>query len=93
MAAVGLWAWARHRGADAHLRRALTALCALLVVQGALGEAQYRAHLPSELVWVHVTLATLTWLCVLWSVAAAGRLVPRTVGQAHERLAASEGPA
>ena len=29
------------------------------------------------MVWVHVTLATLSWLTVLWSVAAAGSLVPR----------------
>jgi hypothetical protein len=29
------------------------------------------------MVWVHVALATLTWLCLLWAVAAAGRLVPR----------------
>ena len=29
------------------------------------------------MVWVHVTLATLTWLAVLWSVAAAGSLQPR----------------
>jgi hypothetical protein len=27
------------------------------------------------MVWVHVALATLTWLAVLWAVAAAGRLV------------------
>jgi hypothetical protein len=33
--------------------------------------------LPGELVWVHVALATLTWLAMLWSVAAAGRLEPR----------------
>jgi hypothetical protein len=25
---------------------------------------------------VHITLATLTWLSVLWSVAAAGKLAP-----------------
>jgi hypothetical protein len=29
------------------------------------------------MVWVHVGLATATWLVLLWSVAAAGRLVPR----------------
>jgi hypothetical protein len=29
------------------------------------------------MVWVHVALATMTWLVVLWAVAAAGRLVPR----------------
>jgi hypothetical protein len=29
------------------------------------------------MVWVHVTLATLTWLAVLWSAAAAGSLARR----------------
>jgi hypothetical protein len=29
------------------------------------------------MVWVHVALATVTWVTVLWTVAAAGRLVPR----------------
>jgi hypothetical protein len=31
------------------------------------------------MVWVHVALATVTWLAVLWVVAAAGRLAPRAV--------------
>jgi hypothetical protein len=30
------------------------------------------------MVWVHVTLATASWLITLWAVAAAGRLVPAT---------------
>jgi hypothetical protein len=30
-------------------------------------------------VWVHVTLATLSWVALLWAVAAAGRLAPRSV--------------
>jgi hypothetical protein len=29
------------------------------------------------MVWVHVTLATITWVALLWAVASAGRLVPR----------------
>jgi cytochrome c oxidase assembly protein subunit 15 len=40
---------------------------------------QYELHLPSDIVWVHVSLATISWLAVLWTVAAAGRLVPRRV--------------
>jgi cytochrome c oxidase assembly protein subunit 15 len=51
----------------------------LVAAQGVVGTVQYETHLPSELVWVHVLLATLTWLSVLWSVAAAGRLRPRLV--------------
>jgi hypothetical protein len=30
------------------------------------------------MVWVHVTLATITWVVLLWAVAAAGRLAPRS---------------
>jgi hypothetical protein len=43
------------------------------------GSVQYELHLPTDMVWVHVTLATLTWLVVLWAVAAVGRLAPRPV--------------
>jgi cytochrome c oxidase assembly protein subunit 15 len=44
--------------------------------QGVGGGVQWWLKLP-ELVWVHVALATLTWLTVLWTVATAGRLEPR----------------
>jgi cytochrome c oxidase assembly protein subunit 15 len=40
------------------------------------GGLQWVLELPAELVWLHVALATLTWLTVLWTVAAAGRLQP-----------------
>jgi len=43
------------------------------------GSVQYELHLPTDMVWVHVTLATITWLVVLWAVAAVGRLAPRRV--------------
>ena len=46
----------------------------LLAAQGLVGSVQYELKLPSDMVWVHVTLATLTWLAILWSVAAAGSL-------------------
>jgi heme A synthase len=55
----------------------LTVLGLLLAAQGLVGSVQYELKLPTDMVWVHVTLATFTWLAVLWSVAAAGRLVPR----------------
>jgi hypothetical protein len=38
------------------------------------GGIQWWLKLPGELVWVHVALATLTWLAMLWTVATAGRL-------------------
>jgi hypothetical protein len=41
------------------------------------------------MVWVHVTLATLIWVTVLWAVAAAGRLAPRSVPQFSDELQAA----
>jgi cytochrome c oxidase assembly protein subunit 15 len=57
----------------------LTVLGVLLAAQGLVGSVQYELKLPSEMVWVHVSLATVSWLTVLWVVAAAGRLAPRAV--------------
>jgi cytochrome c oxidase assembly protein subunit 15 len=76
--AAGLWFYLRRRpeAGDRDQRRALTALCALLLAQGVVGISQYLLELPAELVWVHVALASLSWLAVLWAVAAAGRLEP-----------------
>lgn len=76
--AVGVWWLARRRSADALLQRALTATCALIALQGAVGLDQYETHLPTELVWVHVGLACLCWLACLWATCAAGALQPRT---------------
>ena len=45
---------------------------------------QYELHLPSDMVWVHVGLATATWVAVLWAVAAAGRLLPKRVAISDE---------
>jgi cytochrome c oxidase assembly protein subunit 15 len=38
---------------------------------------QWALELPAALVWVHVALATLTWVAMLWTVATAGLLEPR----------------
>jgi cytochrome c oxidase assembly protein subunit 15 len=66
--------WLARRQHDALVRRCTTALCALIALQGLVGLDQYKTHLPTELVWVHVTLAALTWVAVLWAGFAAGRL-------------------
>jgi hypothetical protein len=44
------------------------------------------------MVWIHVTLATLSWVTVLWAAATAGRLVPRraSVIAAERRAEARE---
>ena len=44
-----------------------------MALQGLVGIVQYRLELPSEIVWVHVALATLTWVGFVHVWAAAGR--------------------
>jgi len=86
LAAVGAWWLARRRAADPTVRRWLTILCVLIALQGAVGLDQYETHLPTELVWVHVGLACLTWLATLWAALAAGRLAPRTAASGERRV-------
>jgi len=76
LAAVAVWFLLRRRRADAVTRRSLTLVCLALAAQGVIGTVQYALELPAEIVWVHVALAALTWIALLWTVAAAGRLVP-----------------
>jgi heme a synthase len=63
--AVAAWWLARRRGADAELRKRLTRICALLLLQGVVGIVQFQLELPAEIVWVHVALATLTWVGIV----------------------------
>ncbi len=74
IAALALWVYLRRTRAGVGVRRAVTVLCLMLAAQGVVGLVQYENELPAGIVWVHVVLATLTWLSVLWAVAAAGRL-------------------
>jgi cytochrome c oxidase assembly protein subunit 15 len=77
IALVAVWLILRRPGGERRALRPLTVTIGMVGLQGALGLVQYQAKLPAELVWVHVALATLTWICVLWTVASAGRLAPR----------------
>jgi heme a synthase len=72
LAALAAWWLARRRKADPAVRRPLTVLCVLIALQGVVGLDQYETHLPTELVWVHVGLASLAWLATLWAAYAAG---------------------
>ncbi len=72
LAAVAAWFFARRRGAEEEVQRPLTVLCWLLLLQGAVGLDQYETHLPAGLVWVHVALASLSWIATLWAACAAG---------------------
>jgi cytochrome c oxidase assembly protein subunit 15 len=77
VATIAVWLLRRRRGADQDVLEPLTVLGVLLAAQGLVGSVQYELKLPTDMVWVHVTLATVTWLVVLWAVAAAGRCSPR----------------
>jgi heme a synthase len=86
LAALGVWLLVRRARADRRAARPLSVVVALLGLQGALGILQYQLALPAALVWLHVALATLTWLSVLWAVGAAGRLAPRRAEAGAEAL-------
>jgi cytochrome c oxidase assembly protein subunit 15 len=90
VAVVFVWWLARRREVAQAVQRPLTALCVLLALQGAVGLDQYETHLPTELVWVHVALASATWVGLLWAACAAGSLARFRVRHAAERPA--EGP-
>jgi cytochrome c oxidase assembly protein subunit 15 len=74
---VAVWLLRRHRGAPQDALEPLTVLGVLVAAQGLVGAVQYELKLPTDMVWVHVTLATLSWVVVLWAVALEGRLAPR----------------
>jgi heme a synthase len=71
------WFLARRRGENRELGDALMVAGILMAAQGLVGSVQYELALPADIVWVHVTLATVTWIALLWCVGAAGRLAPR----------------
>ena len=84
LACIAVWFILRRQGGDRRAVRPLNFLLGMLVFQGVLGITQYELKLPAELVWVHVATATLTWIVVLWTVATAGRLVPRHAAEPAE---------
>jgi cytochrome c oxidase assembly protein subunit 15 len=93
LSVVGVWWLLRRRGAPAEVIRPLTVAAVLLAAQGTVGAIQYALHVPSEIVWVHVALAALTWLALLWSTAVAGRPVPASAALPAAAEEAPEPPA
>jgi cytochrome c oxidase assembly protein subunit 15 len=77
IAAIAVWFLLRRPGGDDRAVKPLTVVLALLALQGVVGGLQWALELPTEIVWVHVALATCNWLAMLWAVAAAGRLEPK----------------
>jgi heme a synthase len=78
LSAIGVWFLLRRPGGDRRALKPLTVVLGLLALQGVVGGVQWALKLPSEIVWVHVALAVANWLAMLWTVATAGRLEPRT---------------
>jgi len=70
-AAIGVWFLLRRPEADRRALRPLTLVIGLLGLQ-------WWLELPAGIVWVHVAIATGNLLAMLWTVAAAGRLEPRS---------------
>ncbi|MHB8658424.1 MAG: COX15/CtaA family protein [Solirubrobacteraceae bacterium] len=77
IAVIAAWLLKRRRGATQDELEPLTVLGVLMAAQGLVGSVQYEFRLPTDMVWVHVGLATATWLVLLWVVAVEGRLMPR----------------
>jgi len=82
LATIAVWLLLRRPGGDSRAAGPLSAVIGLLALQGLIGGLQWALELPSEIVWLHVALATITWLAMLWTVAAAGRLEPRAADSA-----------
>jgi heme a synthase len=87
---IAAWLLKRRRAVALDPLEPVTVLAILLAAQGLVGTAQYEFKLPAEMVWIHVGLATATWLTVLWAVAAEGRLAPRRVRADARRQAGVE---
>ncbi|HEY7255364.1 MAG TPA: COX15/CtaA family protein [Solirubrobacterales bacterium] len=77
LAAIAVWFLLRRPGGDRRATKPLGVVLGLLALQGVIGGVQWELELPTELVWLHVAVATMTWLAMLWTVATAGRLEPR----------------
>jgi heme a synthase len=80
LGAVGCWFLLRARRVSQTTQNAMTAVCVLLACQGLVGTAQYAMELPPGMVWIHVVLAALTWLALLWAAVAVGRVAPSLPG-------------
>jgi cytochrome c oxidase assembly protein subunit 15 len=70
--ALGAWVVMRILDVGRELLWPMTALVVLLGIQGLIGHLQWDNRLPAGLVFVHVALASLTWLAILWTACAAG---------------------
>jgi cytochrome c oxidase assembly protein subunit 15 len=87
--AVLLWLWTWRRGVGRELLRPLTMVCVVVAVAGLIGNLQYhQLDYPAALVWAHVSVATILWGSLCWTLLAAGRparvAAPTAAGDAPE---------
>ncbi len=69
---IAAFAIAYFRNASGRLLIPIATVGVLLALQGLLGIIQYSLKLPTGLVWVHVVMATCSWVALLWVWSAAG---------------------
>ncbi len=77
LATIGAWLLKRREFGSLEPTEPLTMLGILIAAQGLLGSVQYELHLPAEMVWLHVSLAAVTWVVSLWAWADIGQAAPR----------------
>ncbi|MGH2910832.1 MAG: COX15/CtaA family protein [Solirubrobacteraceae bacterium] len=94
---IAAWLLKRREFRSLEPTEPLTVLGVLVAGQGLLGSVQYELKLPAEMVWLHVALATVTWVVALWAWADTGATrrgagepgepegVGEPLGDAHER--------
>jgi cytochrome c oxidase assembly protein subunit 15 len=90
LAAIAVLLLLRRPGGDRRAARPLGAVIGLLALQAIVGGVQWALELPSEIVWLHVAMATTIWLATLWTVATAGRLEPHTAATEANEAAAPQ---
>jgi cytochrome c oxidase assembly protein subunit 15 len=64
---IAAWLLKRRQFGTLEPTEPLTVLGILIAGQGLVGSVQYEMKLPAEMVWVHVALATVTWVVALWA--------------------------
>ncbi|MBJ7473096.1 MAG: heme A synthase, partial [Solirubrobacteraceae bacterium] len=79
---VGVLVLLWRRNAPQALQRRIMVLIGVYATQGAVGLYQYYNGLPAEAVWVHIVLATIVWILVLFAMFEAGRIEP--AGEAQQ---------
>ena len=75
LAVIAAWLLKRRQFGSLDPTEPLTVLGILVAAQGLVGSVQYELRLPAQMVWVHVCLASVTWVVCLWAWVDAGRAV------------------